>query len=289
MTTLLEFVPSSIFQGKVTFSEPIIDLAKAKQLAQGDAEKIFGWPKDLSPEVVSQNLKCVYLAHWVVSGEGSGQWSALVGNQSKRSGSGVASGSVSNKVIENYAKRYKSEEKFHLLGKRDFKIQETPVNSSNLHVIKPNGFTLDDGRKVVESAVESEVSSDGYGTANKMAGEGSVDNYRLGYVSFRNISFRTWLYPVYVGTYIYKDKEYDVKIDGITGHTTIDKPATFLANLLDNGFAFLYLAIFLVGLVALFTGNLQICLGAFVVLLLILGIMFAGEKIQEIAKSGRRQ
>lgn len=235
-SVLPEFVPSSVFQGKVTFSEPRIDLAKAKQLAQSDAKEIFGWPKDLSPEVVSQNLKCVYLAHWVISGEGSGQWSALVG-ESKRSGSGVATASVSGRVIENYAERYKDEKKFNLLGKRDFKAPELLVNSSNLQVIKPRGFTSEDGRRVAESEIESDVSSDGYNAANKMAGQGSVDNYRLGYPSFRNVSYRTFLYPVYIGTYTRKDKEYCVKVDGITGHTTIDKPDTVVGGIFSGGFA----------------------------------------------------
>lgn len=292
MTPVLpKFVSSKIFEGKVTISEPIA-LLKAKKFAQNDAKSMVGWPKDLSKEVVSHNLRCIYLAHWVVSGEGSGQWSALAGGQSKRSVSGVARDAISGKVIENYAKSYEDEEKFPLLGKRDFKARETlvdPNKHQEVDVIKPVGSTFEAGRKIAESAVESAVWSDGYDVAKKADSEGSVDKYRLGYLSYSNISFRTWLYPVYVGTYSYKDREYGVKVDGITGQTTIDKPASLVNNLLEGGSVLLLIIVFIVGIAGLFNGESEICFGALGVLAVFGVIAFAIEKFQEWDKSFKRK
>lgn len=291
MRSLLpDFVSSKIFEGKVIISPPI-DLAKAKKFAHRDAGKMVGWPKDEPVEIVSKNLRCVYLAHWIVSGEASGQWSALVGKEYKRSISGLANGYVKGKVIENYAKYDKDEESFYLLGQREFQAQKMPFdsNSRKVEVIKPATHTYDAGRKIAEKAIESDASSDGYDVARKATPEGSVDKYRLGYLSYRNVDFTTWLYPVYIGTYTYKDREYCVKIDGITGHTTIDKPATLINNLLGFGGEIIILGLFVAGIAGLVTDNSELCWGSLAVFLVIMGIGLAAEKYQEIAKSGKRR
>ena len=73
MSSLPQFISPSIFQSEVTISKPRIDLERAAQLIQNDATKTFGWPKDLPVETITQNLRCVYLAQWIATGQGSGQ------------------------------------------------------------------------------------------------------------------------------------------------------------------------------------------------------------------------
>ena len=291
MSSLPQFISPSIFQSEVTISKPRIDLERAAQLIQNDATKTFGWPKDLPVETITQNLRCVYLAHWIVTGQGSGQWSALVGEH-KRSASGVATGSVQGRVVENYAKLYKNEEEFHLLGKRDYTAEESPLDNStanSIQVIKPESFTLEGGRKAAEDAIESAIWLDGYEVAEKTTSDRSVKNFRLGYLSFRNVKFRTWLYPVYMGTYEYKNKERVVKMDGITGHTTIDKSASWFVQASDWGFILLPFGAFGAMIYGLFAGETALCIGSFIFLLILLAISQISLKIQEYTKSGRRE
>ena len=251
-------VPSNTLEGKITFSKPRVDFKQILHTWINNQDKHWQQSK-LTVDVLSSNMDCYYLAHWILEGRASGNWSASIGTSQQKistcknchgkggwydmwqewhkcptcatsgkivenfthwnSQSGIANGEINGKVVENLADSIEIQ-----CGKRDFKVEEILFSSTQLRdviVLRPKSVDENSGKILIENILHGNLKLDASRSASKL---GSVKDLKIGFVNFENINVRHWLYPIFIGTYDYEGKSHLIQIDGITGKLHIEIP-----------------------------------------------------------------
>jgi len=256
-------VPASSLSGTVAITQPISD-SQVKDLVQTwvSRQDKF-WPSELTTDVLTYNLQCMYAAQWILYANASGTWAASIGVDHERyeicpsckgkrgvwgknisneptfyecgscsgkgqvkktftvwnSQSGIANASLNGRVIENIANDIRIR-----CGKRDIKANESFLSSpfpSDILVLQPKNTGDAAGQRIAENLVRSEVKRDAQSTASRL---GRVRDLQVAYVNVEGVQARTWLYPIFLGTYHFEEALHLVEIDGVTGKLRIDVP-----------------------------------------------------------------
>lgn len=246
----------------VAATSPVFSDVELKQKVQGWINKQGKhWPEELTVDAVFNNLKRVHLPYWVVSGQGSAQWSASIGvdhqvtktcgtcggrgrftplwsTDERRcdncAGSGKALGTEtfwssqagfvegrSNGVVRE---NFEPSRVKLQCGERDFKIDSQWINDDQKHMylmIAPNTVTNNDGLATAREVVKNKLKVNAHNIASDM---GYVRNLQLANVQLNNLSAEFWLYPLYLGQYNYEEEVLPVQIDAITGNIWADVP-----------------------------------------------------------------
>lgn len=227
------------------------------------------WPEELTSDILTQYALLAFAPHWILDGRASGSWSANIGQDRTvyktcshcqgrgewqgsdlegkprmfncascngtgqtsdtvtdwHSQSGVATGHINGKVLENVANDTPIR-----CGKREFSAEESWLTEpfpDDILIFEPEAVGNETGLELAEKQLRKVVHDDGYDTAS---GLGQVRNFKLGYVNIESKEARTWLYPIYVSSYKYGEKEYLIEMDGITGKLHIEIPGTVRAK-----------------------------------------------------------
>lgn len=154
---------------------------------------------------------------------GTGQKSETVTDW--HSQSGVATGSINGKILENVANDTPIR-----CGKRELSADEHWLAEpfpNDILIFEPEVVGNEAGLALAEKHLEKSVYDDGY---NSASGLGQVRNFKLGYVNIESKGARTWLYPIYVANYNYGEQEYLIEMDGITGKLHIEIPGAVRAK-----------------------------------------------------------
>mgnify|MGYP003376499485 CR=1 FL=1 len=264
MTSNTDFnvVSATSIQGVVTISKPAISYAQVKDLIDAwIAKQDQFWPKDLTGEVLVKNVNVLYAAHWILSGEASGTWSASIGvdrteyipcnNCSGRGRYRAAdmfgdmkdfpcpkcdargvqertrlewhsqSGVARGRVGQVIVENVASNTEIRC-GKRDKKASEYKLDPNNsISVFVPEGIDQTIGLAKAKDMVVSSLNSD---ANNAASGLGRVQDLRLGRVDIERLDARTWLYPIYAGRYEYDGNSHLIEVDGITGKMHLEEP-----------------------------------------------------------------
>ncbi|MEM7125010.1 MAG: hypothetical protein AAF702_01705 [Chloroflexota bacterium] len=211
------------------------------------------WPAKLDTDTLASSLKLYFLPYWVVSGKGSGQWSASIGvdqqvlkrcgtcsgrgrytpiysTDERRcdncAGSGKALGhethwSSQSGFVESCAKyivheNFDEKEMNIKCGKRKLNADRFLVEqdqASKYNVITPLSIRRDSGQNTAKLATEDEVRSDAYSIARRM---GYVRDLQVGYIQTSDLESEAWLYPMYLGHYKHGSEQLQIQLDGVT-------------------------------------------------------------------------
>jgi len=243
--------------GQVTISQHL-PLSTIKNNIQTWLKKwIEYWPEELTIDILVNNLQCVYIPYWILFATASGNWSASIGKErfhyevcgsckGKRgtyatvwhdcttcsgkgqvkksytewlSQSGIATGSLNGKVYQNTAHELNLR-----CGKRDYEAEECtlePPFSSDILVFQMKNKGESKGKQIADNFVRDEVYNDAQQIAPSL---GRVKDLRISNISVGETSVRTWLYPIFLGSYNYENKLHLIEIDGITGKHYISVP-----------------------------------------------------------------
>jgi hypothetical protein len=255
--------------GKITFSQPIsFDVIQNNIKIWLKKWEEF-WPQQLTIGILTENLQCVFIPYWILYASASGSWSASIGvdkekneicwackgtrgyhrknvygdpyfsecgvcngkGQTKKSytewysQAGVANGSINGKIRQNTTQEIKLR-----CGKRDFSADEIALDvpfTSNIFIFQPKNLGDGAGHQIAERIVQDEVYNDARRTAS---GLGRVKDLRISQVHVDGLDVRTWLYPVFLGSYIYENKLHQIEIDGVTGKLHIVVPESVKAK-----------------------------------------------------------
>ena len=262
--TDFKIIPIANVQGPITITKPKLSAVEARHLIDDwVAKQDQFWPNELTGEALATNLQVFYGAHWIMSGSASGSWSASIGfDRTERitcakcigrgtyrdknmwgdmtdlscwkcngkgydtrtrtdwhSQSGVARGVINQRVVENIA----SDTEIRC-GKRDRSATEYPLSQpypTDIYVFVPENNDHKAGLALAKDAVLDALQSDANAAAS---GLGRVRDLRLGYVKVEHLDIRTWLYPIFAGTYEYDSSAHLIEVDGVTGKMHVEVP-----------------------------------------------------------------
>lgn len=214
------------------------------------------WPPEITPEQLVEQLSVYYLPYWVVSGRGSGQWSASIGvdhtkiaicstcsgkgraatvfnlmednaecttcNGSGRvektetiwsSQAGFVEASVTNRVLENF-----DVERANLkCGKRKFDVESTWLPEDEVTECKLIPTLQTDAEAGKQRAIET-ILTEAKDEAQRITSDmGYVRNLQTINLQTHDVNFYMWLYPLYLGHYLFEDELWTLQIDGVTG------------------------------------------------------------------------
>jgi len=250
----------TVFEGTVSICSPkttkesLINLVTPWIQKQGKH-----WPSEITASVIIDNISLIYFAHWVVSGQGEASWSGSVGvyhqvpdrcNRCNGRGyytpfyetkeqrcpdcggtgrgfrqeifwnsqSGYVNAEVTGRLTQNY------DGELHC-GSRDVTAPAKPFDKASVTsytVYQPQNTTGLDGIDRARVEVIEQLQTD----ANIMAGRmgDRVRDLVLANIQVTGLKARTWLYPIWLGTYQYDDEELIIQVDGITGEVWADIP-----------------------------------------------------------------
>lgn len=251
-------ISSDKLEGEITFSKPSIDSKKI--LSEWINKQDRHWQQSqLTVDVLSRNITCYYLAHWILEGSTSGNWSASIGTSQQKistcnnchgkggwydmwqewhkcptcatrgkvvenftnwnSQLGIANSEIKGKVVENLADNIDIQ-----CGKRDFKVDEILLSSAHageIMILQPDVINEHSGKMLAENTLREKLKLDARQSASKL---GSIKDLRIGNINFEKISARHWLYPIFIGTYNFEGKSHLIQIDGVTGKLYIVIP-----------------------------------------------------------------
>ena len=255
--------PASSFDGKVSITHPITNSQVRSLVDRWVKGQDDFWPPEITTEFLIKNLRCVYVANWILDATASGNWSASIGTErfqyeicgsckGKRgiylkdvwnepyfsdcntckgkgqvkksyiewsSQSGVVNASLESKVIENISDKISLR-----CGKRNSKANETPLpqpSPQDIFVLQPNQTDANSGYKKAEILVHELIKRNARSSASKF---GKVRDLQIAYVNIENVESRTWLYPIYIGSYDYEEATNVIQIDGITQKLFVEVP-----------------------------------------------------------------
>ena len=251
-------ISASKLEGRVTVTKPVIEFRQILQTWLQNQDKHWP-REQLTADVLSNNIVCNYLDNWILDGNASGNWSASIGTTQQKistcnncygkggwydmwkewhkcptcgtsgkvvenftswhSQSGIASGEINGKVIENITGGVNIR-----CGKRDLKAKEllfSPTELSSIQVFQPKSIDEETGRKIAEDIIHDNLHRDANHSASRL---GSVRDLKVGYVRFEKINARHWLYPIFMGSYNFEEKRHTIQIDGVTGNLFIEIP-----------------------------------------------------------------
>lgn len=285
-----KLIPATSLKGATTISDPKFTMQEVEASIASWVEKQDSfWPEELTSDILTQYARLVFAPHWILDGRASGSWSANIGQDRTvyktcshcqgrgewqgsnlegkprmfncascngtgqtsdtvtdwGSQSGVATGHINGKVLENVANDTPIR-----CGKREFSAEESWLTEpfpDDILIFEPEAVGNETGLELAEKQLRKVVHDDGYDTASSL---GQVRNFKLGYVNIESKEARTWLYPIYVSSYKYGEKEYLIEMDGITGKLHIEIPGTVRAKRRNRRIAYgtatiLALAIFI--------------------------------------------
>lgn len=263
------FVTANSLSGKLALSYPGINLDTVKKnIADWLSKQDRFWPEELTNEALSQNLQLAHVAHWVLLGEANSQWSASIGTDHTKiticstcSGrgraatvfnmmednakcttcdgggrvekteriwtnqSGFASVTLEGNVFENVA-----DDTPIRCGKREFSAESEILGESipqDILVLVPENTDNNTGIAKATEQLEKRLEMDADSQASAL---GYVRNLRLANKRISNVEAYTWLYPMYIGTYSFKEQPYLIEIDAITSEMFIEVPLSIKAK-----------------------------------------------------------
>ena len=79
-TPTLPVVAANVLQGEIFYTPPKLAQPELFGAIQRWIIQQSFWPQELTAERLAQNVRVVYLAHWLVSGTGEANWSASIGH-----------------------------------------------------------------------------------------------------------------------------------------------------------------------------------------------------------------
>ena len=256
-------VPASSLSGTVTITQPISD-SQVKDLVQTwiSRQDKF-WPSELTTDVLTRNLQCVYAAHWILYAKASGTWAASIGVNHERyeicssckgkrgrwgkniygdatfyeCGSCGGKGQVrktftvwnSQSGVANASLNGRVVENIAndiriRCGKRDLKANESLLSPP----FQSDILVLqpkNTGDVAGQRIAENLVHAEVKRDAQSTAsGLGRVRDLQIAYVNVEGVQARTWLYPIFLGIYHFEEALHLVEIDGVTGNLHIDVP-----------------------------------------------------------------
>ncbi|MCA9917097.1 MAG: hypothetical protein KC445_04050 [Anaerolineales bacterium] len=214
------------------------------------------WPEEITAEHLVEQLSHHYLPYWVVSGTGSGQWSASIGTNHTKiaicstcGGKGRAA-TILNMMEDNAectsCNGSGRVEKTETLWNNQSGFVETTVDSRVVENYGQEHINLKCGKRnfSVDSSWLSPKEIEKYdiipplqteaGIGQRLAEEitrrktedeahtiasqmGQVKNLQVVNVHTQNIQAYLWFYPLLLGSYEYDDAFWQLQIDGVTG------------------------------------------------------------------------
>lgn len=237
----------------------------APQLSAGQLQEIMSkwvkkqgrhWPEEITSEQLVEQVSDHYLPYWVVSGKGSGQWSASIGTEHTKiticstcNGKGRAAtvfnmmednaecttcngsgrvektetlwnsqaGFVEASVDGRIIKNFDEEAINLKCGKRQFDVQSSWLAVEELEHYSLIPALFTDAESAHRLAVEITL-AETKDEAQRIASQmGYVKNLQTANVHTQNIGFYAWLYPLLLGQYEFDDALWTLQIDGVTG------------------------------------------------------------------------
>lgn len=265
-----KLVPITALKGTISISDPKFTLEEVKAHITSWVEKQDRfWPEELTSDILTEYIQCAFAPHWVLDGQASGSWSANIGQDRTvnktcshcqgrgewqgsdlegkprmfncascngtgqtshtvtdwHSQSGVATGHINGKVLENVANDTPIR-----CGKREFSAEESWLTEpfpDDILIFEPEAVGNEAGLELAETTLRDALHKDGYNSASSL---GQVRNFKIGHVNIESKEARTWLYPIYVASYKFGDKEYLIEMDGITGKLDVEIPGAVQAK-----------------------------------------------------------
>lgn len=279
-------VPVSSLHGTLTITKAISD-SQVKDLVQNwIARQDKFWPSELTIDVLTSNVQCIYFAHWILYAKASATWSASIGVDQERyeicsyckgtrgkwgknvygdatfyecsvcGGKGqekktftqwISQSGVANSVLNGKVVDNIANDIRFRCGDRDLKADEYPL---------PNPVPSD----ILVLKPKSVGDLEGQKLAENFAQQavrqeaqsaasrlGRVRDLQLAYVNVQDTKARTWLYPIFLGAYHFEDTLHLVEIDGVTGKLHIDVPKSVSNKRLLNFLKIVFIIVAVLG------------------------------------------
>ena len=134
--------------------------------------------------------------------------------------SGYANAVLDDALVPNAANGLKFR-----CGKRDYGASYVtyPSPPTDAMVFQPEAFDQATGLQTAKNLVYSRLQNNAEVDAGRL---GRVRDLRLGNASIEETNAVVWLYPMYVGEYVYAGDSYVLEVDGVTGQLHVDAPAS---------------------------------------------------------------
>lgn len=263
METKISTIQASCLEKPVSITYPLTFDAIQKGVQAWVSKQDKFWPSEITDAVLSNNLECIYVAYWILDASASGTWSAAIGIEKERtapcsacggsglryyhdingkqatqtcwkcdgkrqekiwftewfSQSGVAQGHLGGVVKDNIA----NDVSFHC-GSRDYNARSVPLPTPcppDIAIFQPRSTENFAGVELAKNLVASKVRSDANYNASQL---GKVKDLQVAYVQVHKASASLWLYPIFVGDYIFDDQSHLIQIDGVTGQVYVEVP-----------------------------------------------------------------
>ena len=201
---------------------------KASQLFKGWIKKKWFCPKLAKESAKAKNFKGVYLPYWTFDAETSSEYTAEYGKERR-----VGKGEEAKIVTDWYHTRGTYRQSFddELIcattnHNRSMLLDIEPYNTEENKIYKPEyvaGFAAErysvgmkDAWTMAKSSIKRKLS---YNIEKKIRKEEHADSVRSLNLSttYRNITYKYLLLPVWLSNYKYKDKVYQFMVNGQTG------------------------------------------------------------------------
>jgi hypothetical protein len=281
--------------GYVTFSQPIPMATIKNNIKTWLKRWDEFWPKELTIDILMDNLQCVYIPYWILSARASGAWSASIGikrekyelcgsckgkrgiyiknvwNETVFSKCGTCNGA--GQVKKRYTEWFSQSgvangsidgriyentvQKIKLrCGKRNVKAKELVLESPFRSDIKIFQMKNVDDNAGLQIA-EKLVRDAVYKDARRTAsGLGKVRDLRVSHIQVDGVKARKWLYPIFLGSYEYENKLHRIEVDGITGKLHIVVPKSVRAKRTEKIMKIIGIVVAITAILAIIIGGI---------------------------------
>ena len=237
-------VPASSLNGTITISQPISESQVGGLIQTWVSKQDKFWPCELTADVLTQDLQCLYVAHWILYAIASATWSASIGVDQERydicsyckgtrgkwgknvygdatffecsvcGGKGqvrktftkwISQSGVANGTLKGRVIANVANDIRFRCGDRDLEAEE-----SNLATPFPSDILVLQPNSIGDF--------EGQKLANNLVCQavkqdaqsaasrlGRVRDLQLAYVNVEDVKARTWLYPIFLGGYYFED------------------------------------------------------------------------------------